>query len=90
VLVGDGATVYAERLRIALGDRMQLALPFQQIIRASTVAYLARERLEAMDDERETLSPRYLRGSYADDGRRPDGKALAPDGVHAFGKGIPL
>jgi tRNA threonylcarbamoyladenosine biosynthesis protein TsaB len=72
LLVGDGALAYAERLRAALGAYMQMALPFQHIIRASTVAFLARERL-AGADERMTLTPRYLRPSYADQGRHPAG-----------------
>ena len=69
LLVGDGALAYEARLRAVLGERMQLALPFQNTIRASTVAFLARERLTAAVDERLTLTPRYLRPSYADEGR---------------------
>jgi tRNA threonylcarbamoyladenosine biosynthesis protein TsaB len=71
LLVGDGATAYEARLRARLGDCMQLALPFQHIIRASSVAFLARARLAAVGDERVTLTPRYLRKSYVEDGRRP-------------------
>ena len=66
--MGDGALAYETRLRETLGTRMELALPFQHIIRASTVAFLARERLPHMD-ERMTLTPRYLRPSYVDQGR---------------------
>jgi tRNA threonylcarbamoyladenosine biosynthesis protein TsaB len=68
LLVGDGALAYETRLRKTLGPHMALALPFQHIIRASTVAFLARERLPHMD-ERMTLTPRYLRPSYVDQGR---------------------
>ena len=74
LLVGDGALAYEVRLRAALGAHMQLALPSQPIIRASTVAFLARERLAGALDERMTLTPRYLRPSYADQGRHPISK----------------
>ena len=70
-LVGDGALAYEGRLRAALGAHMQLALPSQHNIRASTVAFLARERLTGALDERMTLTPHYLRPSYADQGRHP-------------------
>ena len=70
LLVGDGALAYEARLRAVLGARMQLALPFQHIIRASTVAYLAHRRMTNDPlDERMTLSPRYLRQSYVDERR---------------------
>jgi tRNA threonylcarbamoyladenosine biosynthesis protein TsaB len=70
LLVGDGAVAYADRLGMVLGSHMQLALPFQHMIRASTVAFLARERLSEVRDERMTLAPRYLRQSYAEESRR--------------------
>jgi tRNA threonylcarbamoyladenosine biosynthesis protein TsaB len=70
LLVGDGAVAYADRLGMVLGGHMQLALPFQHLIRASTVAFLARERLTAARDDRMTLAPRYLRQSYAEERRR--------------------
>jgi tRNA threonylcarbamoyladenosine biosynthesis protein TsaB len=69
VLIGDGAVVYADDLREILGNHMQLALPFQHIIRASTVAFLARERLVDHRDERLTLAPQYIRQSYVEEGR---------------------
>jgi len=65
LLVGDGAVAYAERLQGVLGDRMQMALPFQHIVRASTVAFLAQLRMATVSDERLGLTPRYLRKSYA-------------------------
>lgn len=68
LLVGDGALTYEARLRAVLGGQMQLALPFLHIIRASTVAFLARARLAETVDERLTLTPRYLRPSYVDEG----------------------
>jgi tRNA threonylcarbamoyladenosine biosynthesis protein TsaB len=61
VLIGDGAVAYSNRLATILGNRMRLALPFQHIIRASTVAFLACERLIKATDERMTLVPRYIR-----------------------------
>lgn len=70
LLVGDGAVAYADRLGKVLGGNMQLALPFQHLIRASTVAFLARERLTGARDDRMTLTPRYLRQSYAEESRR--------------------
>jgi len=70
LLVGDGAVAYADRLGMALGGHMQLALPFQHMIRASTVAFLGREKLTEARDERMTLTPRYLRQSYAEESRR--------------------
>jgi tRNA threonylcarbamoyladenosine biosynthesis protein TsaB len=70
LLVGDGAVAYADRLGMVLGDRMQLALPFQHMIRASTVAFLGREKLTEARDERMTLAPRYLRQSYAEESRQ--------------------
>lgn len=70
LLVGDGAVAYADRLGMVLGGQMQLALPFQHMIRASTVAFLAREKLTAARDERMTLVPRYLRQSYAEESRQ--------------------
>jgi len=73
VLIGDGAVTYAERLRAILGDKMQMALPFQHIIRASTVAFLARERLVGTRDERLTLAPHYIRKSYVEEGRHNAG-----------------
>jgi tRNA threonylcarbamoyladenosine biosynthesis protein TsaB len=71
LLVGDGALAYEVRLRAALGAHMQLALPSQHVIRASTVAFLAREGLTGALDERMTLTPHYLRPSYADQQRHP-------------------
>lgn len=68
-LIGDGAVTYAERLRAILGDHMQMALPFQHIIRASTVAFLAHVQLIADRDERLTLVPHYIRKSYVEEGR---------------------
>ena len=70
VLIGDGAVAYTDRLYAVLGDRMGLALPFQHMIRASTVAFMASERLTEARDERMTLAPRYLRQSYAEESRR--------------------
>lgn len=70
LLVGDGAVTYADRLGMVLGGRMQLALPFQHMIRASTVAFLGREKLTEARDERMTLTPRYLRQSYAEESRQ--------------------
>ena len=70
LLVGDGAVAYADRLGMVLGGRMQLALPFQHMIRASTVAFLGREKLTEARDERMTLTPRYLRQSYAEESRQ--------------------
>jgi tRNA threonylcarbamoyladenosine biosynthesis protein TsaB len=70
VLVGDGVLAYEDRLRAILGDHMELALPFQHIIRASTVAFLAGRRLAGALDERLTLAPHYIRPSYADDRRQ--------------------
>ena len=69
LLIGDGAVAYAERLRAVLGQRMQIAQPFQHIIRASTVACLAYERLLAAQDERMVLTPHYIRKSYVEEGR---------------------
>ena len=69
VLIGDGAVAYADRLREILGNRMQMALPFQHNIRASTVAFLAREQLTGSRDERLTLAPHYIRKSYVEEGR---------------------
>lgn len=69
VLIGDGALTYADGLRDILGDLMQMALPFQHIIRASTVAFLARARLIDTRDECLTLVPHYIRKSYAAEGR---------------------
>ena len=69
VLIGDGAVTYADRLRTVLGTHMRLALPFQNIIRASTAAFLARERLASGQDERATLAPHYIRKSYVEEGR---------------------
>jgi hypothetical protein len=48
---------------------MQMALPFQHIIRASTVAFLAHAQLIADRDERLTLVPHYIRKSYVEEGR---------------------
>lgn len=69
LLVGDGAVVYEDRLRSVLGQRMQMALPFQHIIKASTIAYLARRRMGGTEDERMRLTPRYIRKSYVEEGR---------------------
>jgi len=69
VLIGDGALTYADGLRAILGDLMQMALPFQHIIRASTVAFLAREQLIEARDERLTLVPHYIRKPYVEEGR---------------------
>ena len=69
LLVGDGAVVYEDRLRSVLGQRMRMALPFQHIIKASTIAYLARRRLGVTEDERMRLTPRYIRKSYVEEGR---------------------
>lgn len=73
LLVGDGAVAYAERLGQLLGDRMRMALPFQQIIRASTVAWLAAEKLAGGLDERMGLTPHYIRKSYVEEGRHAAG-----------------
>jgi tRNA threonylcarbamoyladenosine biosynthesis protein TsaB len=73
VLVGDGAVAYRDRLHQLLGDHLQMALPFQQILRASTVAFLARPKLAGDLDERMLLKPHYIRKSYVDDGRHNAG-----------------
>jgi tRNA threonylcarbamoyladenosine biosynthesis protein TsaB len=66
LFVGDGALRYRAMIEAAMGPRAAFALPFQNVIRASSVWYLSRMKFasgQAVDAS--DLVPKYLRRSYA-------------------------
>ncbi|MBL0715336.1 MAG: tRNA (adenosine(37)-N6)-threonylcarbamoyltransferase complex dimerization subunit type 1 TsaB [Desulfosarcina sp.] len=65
VLIGDGALAYRSRLQDTIGEGFRLAPPFQHLIRAGAIAFVARPRLEKWENDCQTLAPLYIRPSYA-------------------------
>jgi tRNA threonylcarbamoyladenosine biosynthesis protein TsaB len=71
LFVGDGARLYRDRITAVLGERARFAGSGLDLIRASTVAELARRgfgRHQAVEAGR--LVPRYVRRSEAEAGGR--------------------
>lgn len=67
VFIGSGAQLYRQRLSTALGDLAHFASDSQNIIRASSVAFLSMERFEARGSiEAADLVPHYIRRSDAE------------------------
>ena len=67
VFIGSGAQLYHENISTILGDRAHFAPESQNIIRASSVAFLSIERFEIHDtDEIDDLVPHYIRKSDAE------------------------
>ncbi len=66
--IGSGASLYDDFIRQRLGRLAIFATCFQNTIRASTVAHLARERLANYDpgSDRDRFLPYYLRPSDAE------------------------
>jgi tRNA threonylcarbamoyladenosine biosynthesis protein TsaB len=66
LFVGNGAELYRELIETSMGDLGAVAPPVQAIIRASTVARLAAERLREGDlGDAGRLAPLYIRRSDA-------------------------
>lgn len=66
-LLGDGAAVYEKTLKETLGARAKLAPPPLRLPRASSVAWAAKQALEAGEPaEGKQLKPEYLRKSQAE------------------------
>jgi tRNA threonylcarbamoyladenosine biosynthesis protein TsaB len=81
VFIGSGAQVYRQNIIKALGDLAHFAPHSQNIIRASSVAFLSLKRFETSDtDELASLVPCYIRKSDAElnYGKRPTRKAAKP------------
>jgi len=65
--VGSGAQLYREVIQAGLGNMAYFAPQNQNIIRASTVAYLSLEKFESGEtDEVGGLTPHYIRKSDAE------------------------
>ena len=66
LFVGNGAELYRKLIETAMGDLGAVAPPLQSIIRASTIARLAAERLQSGKvDDAGQLIPLYIRQSDA-------------------------
>ncbi len=66
LLVGDGARLYADRIRTVVGDSARFASPETDWVRAATLAFLGRRRLLAGEaDDPARFVPRYIRKSDA-------------------------
>jgi len=67
VFVGNGAQLYRQRIAAALGSLAHFVPEGQNIIRASSVAFLSMARFDANDpDEIAGLVPHYIRKSDAE------------------------
>ena len=67
VFIGSGAQLYRKRLSMVLGDLAHFAPAGQNIIRASSVAFLSMERFKKHDTVAAAdLVPRYIRKSDAE------------------------
>lgn len=67
VFVGNGAQLYRKDIKAALGNMAYFALGGQNIIRASSVAFLSVDRFETHNtDEVASLVPHYIRKSDAE------------------------
>lgn len=67
IFIGNGAFLYKEILMDRVGDFARFVFPFQNAIRASTVAYLGLDRLKENDaDDVFKLVPKYIRKSDAE------------------------
>ena len=67
VFIGSGARLYHQRIAAALGSLAHFVSGDQNIIRASSVAFLSMTRFEAHDvDEIAGLVPQYIRKSDAE------------------------
>lgn len=65
--IGDGALKYRRMIAGELGERASFALSFQNILRASAILYLSQFKFtKNQADNAATLSPHYLRKSYAE------------------------
>ncbi len=74
VLIGDGVSVYADRLSAVLGDAFRVAPPFQHYVRAGAIAFAARPRIASAANDLMQLVPMYLRPSYAQEPVDKSGK----------------
>lgn len=67
VFIGSGAQLYRQSIAAALGSLAHFVPEDQNIIRASSVAFLSMARFEANDaDESASLVPHYIRKSDAE------------------------
>ena len=67
VFIGSGAQLYRQRLGTVLGERAHFAPASQNIIRASSVAFLSMQRFDTRDTvEAADLVPHYIRRSDAE------------------------
>lgn len=67
LFIGDGALRYREWITGQFGERAIFALSFQHALRAAAILHLGRLNfLENRIEDTATLTPRYLRQSYAE------------------------
>lgn len=67
LFVGNGAKLYQDIIAQKVGEQACFALPWQNTIRASTVAQLSIDRLEELDaDDVASFVPQYIRKSDAE------------------------
>ena len=67
LFVGNGARLYQKTILNKMGNLAYFAPPFQNTIRASTVAHLSMNRFENSDtDDVATFEPHYIRKSDAE------------------------
>ena len=67
LFVGDGAKIYQKKIKDKIGDLAHFALPYQNTIRASTVAHISLAKFEINDTVDNSLfAPHYIRKSWAE------------------------
>ncbi len=66
LFIGNGAALYRQVIREALGDKARFAPPEAHVLRASTLAFMGLERLAKNDsDDPVRFAPHYIRKSDA-------------------------
>ncbi len=67
LFVGDGAKIYQNKIKDEIGDLAYFAPPYQNTIRASTVAHISMDRFETNDtDDNILFAPDYIRKCWAE------------------------
>lgn len=67
LFVGDGAEIYQNKIKDEIGDLAYFAPPYQNTIRASTVAHISMDRFETNDtDDNILFAPDYIRKCWAE------------------------
>jgi tRNA threonylcarbamoyladenosine biosynthesis protein TsaB len=68
LFVGDGARIYQNKIKDQIGDLAHFAPPYQNTIRASTVAHISMAKFEINDtDDNNLFAPHYIRKPFEKD-----------------------